>query len=188
MQNKNSIIVTLCLGILILSAFNIYYFFIRRNVGLDFYLSKFSGKNIDYIVETPAYIDLVEEYRNLNLSYKDRTFIVFVGDSITKRFNTDEFFKCENILNRGIYSDTTFGVLNRLDENINNLQIEKLFVMIGYNDLKDRNDTEILENIKLIVKKSRAKYKFIQSILPIDSYKGRTKSETLKRRLKTVTP
>lgn len=171
MQNKNFLIATLCLGVSIISTFNFYYFFIRKNVGLEFYLNKFYSKNIDYIVETHAYKDLVEEYRNLNLFYKNKTVIVFIGDSITKRFNTDEFFPCENILNRGIYSDTTFGLLNRLDENINNLRIEKLFVLIGYNDLNDKTDTEILENIKFITQKSKAKYKFIQSILPIDSYK-----------------
>jgi lysophospholipase L1-like esterase len=171
MQNKNLLIATLCLGVSIISVFNFYYFFIRRNVGLDFYLNKFYAKNIDCIVETHAYKDLVEEYRNLNLFYKNKTVTVFVGDSITKRFNTDEFFPCENILNRGIYSDTTFGLLNRLDENINNLQIEKLFVLIGYNDLIDETDTVIFENIKLITKKSKAKYKFIQSILPVGSKK-----------------
>ena len=61
------------------------------------------------------------------------------------------------------------GVKKRLDKNINNLSIDKLFIMIGYNDLEYYTNDDILENIKEIVQKSSARQIYVQSILPVDS-------------------
>jgi len=57
------------------------------------------------------YQDLSEEYFYLNKNYDNKKVIVFLGDSITKRFNSDEYFKGTLVLNRGIPFDTTYGVL-----------------------------------------------------------------------------
>jgi len=168
-KHYNISITVLCIIVAFLLSFDFYYFFIRRNVGPDFYLNKLIDKPSDNIIESGIYKDLRNEYQKLNNNYGGKSVIVFVGDSITKRFNTYEFFKNEMILNRGIFSDTTFGLINRLESNINNLQIDKLFIMIGYNDLRHRDNNQIVSNIEKIVRMAKAKTKYVQSILPVDS-------------------
>jgi len=115
---------------------------------------------------------LCEEYERLNAKYKEETLVVFVGDSITKRFNIQEFANTGDILNRGIFSDTTYGLLMRMDRNILNLEIDKLFIMIGYNDLKFRSNAEIIRNIERILTKSKARETYVQSLLPVSADKA----------------
>lgn len=50
---------------------------------------------------------------NLN---KTGSEIIFLGDSITARGRFEEFFPGIFLLNRGIGSDTSKGVLNRISE------------------------------------------------------------------------
>jgi lysophospholipase L1-like esterase len=154
--------------LIFLIAFNGYYFFIRRDVGPLFYLDKVLYGQKDYILEKKIYKDLSEDYFHLNrLNTTKNT--VFIGDSIVKRFNFQEFFSDFHILNRGIYSDTTAGVLKRLDININNLLIDKLFIMIGYNDLDYRTDDEIVKNIFKIIENIKADKIYLHSILPVNA-------------------
>jgi lysophospholipase L1-like esterase len=115
------------------------------------------------------YIDLTEEYNRLNVRQKGRKVIVFVGDSITKKFNLQEYFPDTFILNRAIFSDTTAGVLNRWNSNLTTLDIDKLFIMIGYNDLKYRTNADILHNMSAILSKSTARKIYVQSILPVSA-------------------
>ena len=156
---------------LCLIGFNIYYFFIWRGVGLDYYISRHLGRQPDLIETKVIYSVLVEKYANLNRKRKEGRVHVFIGDSITKGFNIHEFHGSDRIpvLNRGIFFDTTVGIMNRVDSNVNNLDVESLFLMIGYNDLGIRADDEILGNIEMILARSRARNKFVQSILPVNS-------------------
>ncbi len=149
--------------------FNGYYFFIRREVGPNYYIEKILNNPKDRVVDYDIHKDMAEEYFHLNQLLKNRSFTVFAGDSITKRFNIAEFTADRDILNRGIFFDTTHGFLTRLDKNINNLEINKLFLMIGYNDLKYRSNDEIFDNIKKIVSRIKAKKIYIQSLLPVGS-------------------
>ncbi len=99
--------------------------------------------------------------------------IVFLGDSITELFPADKFFGANKIINRGIGGDRIVGVLARLDISVYDLKPEKVFLMIGINDilfpeytideLADIYD-EILINLK--TKSSGVKI-FIQSVLPV---------------------
>ena len=60
--------------------------------------------------------------------------IVFVGDSHIERFLLNEYYPCSNIRNRGIGSNTTVQVINRLGE-ILNRKPAKVFIQAGINDL-----------------------------------------------------
>ncbi|MBT8341806.1 MAG: hypothetical protein HKP58_11315 [Desulfatitalea sp.] len=151
----------------ILFVFNCYYFFLRRQASPADYISNMLTQPADLIIQQPFYQDMVEEYLLFNLKRPSDNHIVFAGDSITQRFNTEEFFNHDHILNRGIFSDTTVGLLNRIDVNINNIQVEKLFLLIGYNDLKHRGDEAIIRNILSIVNRSKAKTTYVQSLLPV---------------------
>ena len=171
MERKCVISLTISLFIsFFLLVFNFYYFFIKRNVGPSFYFEKFVGKSPDKIIDAFSYISLTDEYFILNKNYNDQYVHVFIGDSITKSFNLCEFTQNKKfeILNRGIFSDTTYGLYSRIDKNINNLNVDKLFLMIGYNDLFLRNDSEIYNNIIDITKAVSCNQLIIQSILPVE--------------------
>ncbi|MEM9422212.1 MAG: GDSL-type esterase/lipase family protein [Pseudomonadota bacterium] len=60
--------------------------------------------------------------------------IVFLGDSITHEGMWGEYFPGKTVLNRGISGDTTHDILDRLSA-VTALQPDKLFLMIGINDL-----------------------------------------------------
>lgn len=80
--------------------------------------------------------------------------IVFLGDSLTEFYQIEEFFHGLPIYNRGIASDTTDGVLERLEDNVISIKPSKVFLQIGTNDYKDKKKNEqIFANIKKIVTK-----------------------------------
>ena len=62
--------------------------------------------------------------------------VVMIGDSLTDGAEWAEMFPQQDIVNRGIDSDTTEGVLARLDD-ILRVKPRQAFVMIGINDLAD---------------------------------------------------
>jgi lysophospholipase L1-like esterase len=156
---------------LLLFAFNVYYFFIRRDVGIGFYTDKVFHKAKDSVLLTPEYTDLVDEYYYLNQGLENKPVIVFLGDSLTKRANVQEYFPDHFVLNRGIDSDTTVSLLNRLDSNVGNLKIDKLFLLIGHNDLQYRTNSEIAANIKLVLGRIKARKIYLQSLIPVNAKK-----------------
>lgn len=96
--------------------------------------------------------------------------IIFLGNSITEFGDWKQLLKDSTVINRGIASDITFGILNRLDEVIAHLP-SKLFIKICINDIsKDIPDKVIIENIFTIVERvktgSPKTQIFVQSILP----------------------
>lgn len=99
--------------------------------------------------------------------------IVFLGDSLTDLCEWSEVFRNQNIKNRGICGDTTAGILNRIN-NIIESQPQKLFIMIGINDLNqgilvediEKNYQSILEIFKNQIPGANV---FIQSLLPVNN-------------------
>jgi len=153
--------------LVLIISFNVNYFFIARDVGPGFYFKRIFEEPKDRILQDATYQDFVKEYENLNRMFADSKSIVFLGDSITARFKVGEYFGYHPVLNRGIYSDTTVGLMNRIERNCNNLNIYKCFIMIGYNDLKYRRDEEIAKNYEKIVKALKADNIYVLSILPV---------------------
>ena len=84
-------------------------------------------------------------------SYNDKNCIIFLGNSITAGTDWSELLNMDNVCNRGISSDITFGVLERLDE-ITSGKPKKVFILIGINDIS-RNipDSIILANYRRII-------------------------------------
>lgn len=99
--------------------------------------------------------------------------IVWLGDSITDIGEWNELFPNQKNLNRGISSDNTFGVLNRLKE-ITRRKPKKIFLMIGINDIaRNIPDQIILQNFKRIIRQiseeTPSTKLYIQSILPTNN-------------------
>lgn len=104
--------------------------------------------------------------------------IVFLGDSLTEMFPLKDFFPTLNVVNRGIYGDTTDGVLNRLEEGVIALNPTKIFLLIGTNDIemeKEDPTEHILKNYELIIGRIKNGCPdaalFVESLLPISRHK-----------------
>lgn len=99
--------------------------------------------------------------------------IVFLGNSITDRVDWNELLGLNNVHNRGISGDITFGVLERLNE-ITRGKPAKVFVLIGINDIS-RNipDTIISGNYKKIVQRIKQESPetkiYFQTLLPVNN-------------------
>jgi lysophospholipase L1-like esterase len=80
-----------------------------------------------------------------------RADVIMLGDSLTEYANWEELFPKVSVLNRGIAGDTSYGVVERLDE-ITRRQPKIVFLMIGVNDFRHSISPEIVEqNIRSIV-------------------------------------
>ena len=104
------------------------------------------------------------------------TDIVFLGDSITARFEWQEYFSDLTVANRGIDSDVTEGVLNRLDT-VENQHPKKIFLMIGINDIMHKLplDTSMQNYKKILTQLSETLPEckiYVQSVLPVNTSTG----------------
>ena len=118
--------------------------------------------------------------------------IVFLGDSLTEFYQIEEFFQGFPTYNRGIASDTTDGVLERLDTNVIEIKPAKVFLQIGTNDYKKHKNEYIFNNIQKIVNRLYESLEnvkiYIISLYPVN-HKAKYYSRffTGKRRNKTIT-
>lgn len=128
------------------------------------------------------YTQKVSQFEQLNIKANS---IVFLGDSITDMAEWAELLPKHSVINRGISSDITFGLLARLDLIIK-AQPSHLFILIGINDLArnippkiiDRNVREMIVQIKSLSPSTKI---YIQSILPTNpaypQFKGHQNKE-----------
>lgn len=100
--------------------------------------------------------------------------IVFLGDSITRGSSFHEYFTDKKIVNLGYSGDTIKGVENRL-EMVKAVFPEKIFLLIGINDLTDynvdrcaKNYSELLEALHAELPEAKI---YVQSVLPVSKAK-----------------
>lgn len=110
------------------------------------------------------------EYYYMNI-YTTNTDAVFVGDSITGRVRWNEIFPNNSVKSRGIGSDTTSGVLARIDSVVQT-NPKKVFLMIGINDIaRGVSDEEFYKNYEEIINSLQNDTPdsniYLQSILPV---------------------
>lgn len=135
-------------------------------LALGLFLNSFAVRSQDH---SEYYYQKLSHFSALPVE-SDR--IVFVGNSITDGAEWQELFPDVDIVNRGISGDVSKGVLERLSR-INRQQPDKLFLMIGINDLARgvQRDT-VIKNILAIADMVRLKSPFtmvyIQSLLPVN--------------------
>ena len=105
-----------------------------------------------------------ENYRILNKEYAIKNQTVLLGDSITDFFNWYELFydfskiSGQAVYNRGISGDTTDRLLERLNENVLNIEPKNIVLLIGTNDIgrglplsmSVENVSKIIENTKKV--------------------------------------
>lgn len=78
--------------------------------------------------------------------------IVFLGDSITNRYDLEKYFPNTHVVNSGREGNKTEDVLDDMKERVYNYNPSKVFLLIGTNDLDGGEDTnEIATDIEKIV-------------------------------------
>ncbi len=98
--------------------------------------------------------------------------IVFLGNSLTEAGEWQELVPNQNVINRGISGDVSFGIIARLDEVLSS-KPKKIFLLMGTNDLKRGFPTALMirnyETIINRVKKESLKTTLIiESIFPVN--------------------
>lgn len=126
------------------------------------------GGGCDYHSNHYYYYDFTSQYDQAVRI--DKADICFVGDSLTQLGLWSEFFPGRTVINRGIGSDVSEGVLNRLDSVVDH-RPDIVFLMIGVNDLgKGIPEAEAVGNVRKIVSSLSASLSdatmVIQSVLP----------------------
>ncbi|GHU75277.1 hypothetical protein AGMMS49992_18930 [Clostridia bacterium] len=119
---KTIIILSVTLNLILLSFFGVRY--IRAHV-LNTNTS--GGEHILNTQYNPA-VDLFSRSTLIDAE------VVMQGDSIIQRCNWYEFFPGYSIANRGIGSDTSEGIVNRISQ-CTGLSPRSTFIMIGINDI-----------------------------------------------------
>ena len=96
--------------------------------------------------------------------------IIMLGNSITAECEWSELLENPNIINRGVIADGTEDILNRLDDVIVR-QPQKIFLLIGVNDLQFLPLHIIMQNYESIVARIQTKSPqtilYLESVLPI---------------------
>lgn len=114
---------------------------------------------------------IIYEY---NIHKKNNNTILFLGDSITERYNFKKYLPNHNIINSGVGGNITEDIINGLDSRVYKYKPDKVFILIGINDIvyTDLSDKEITNNIEFIaksIKKELPKTKiYIESIYPVN--------------------
>jgi len=98
--------------------------------------------------------------------------VVFLGDSITEGGLWNELLPGVDVVNRGVGGNATGDLLGRIDQ-VFKLQPEKLFLMIGVNDLNRKFGPDVarsnyIELFDLIDKNIPEAEIYIQSVLPVN--------------------
>jgi lysophospholipase L1-like esterase len=100
------------------------------------------------------------------------TDIVFLGDSLTEGFDLLKYFGRNDLRNRGMGGNMTDHILYRLEE-ITNAKPQKVFLMIGINDLYQQQNPDLVFNnivniLNIIYNETPQSSRYLQSILPVN--------------------
>lgn len=114
-----------------------------------------------------------ESKRNIKIADKSQNYL-FLGDSITDFYKLEDYYpKDLPVVNSGISGNKTYDILNDMENRVYKYNPTKVFLLIGTNDLSERTDPEIVNNIADIVKKIHEHRKnaqvYVESIYPVNN-------------------
>lgn len=115
---------------------------------------------------SPHYKTMVTYHQRMDDSVPDGA-VIFIGDSITQGLAVAAVTPLA--VNYGIGKDTTVGVLDRIPLYRSLARAEAVVLAIGVNDLRQRDNAEILANFKSILERIPSNVPvIISAILPVD--------------------
>lgn len=108
----------------------------------------------------------------------DKEMVLFVGDSITDGYELNKYYNYDNklLINSGIGGYKTTNIIKRFRNLVEQYNSNKLFLMIGTNDIGSGvSKEEIVNNIKKIIsmikeKKPNTKI-YLETIYPVNNNK-----------------
>lgn len=110
--------------------------------------------------------------------------IVFAGDSITDFYDLGQYYQYDNkiLVNSGVSGYRTTNIINKFKNLIEQHKADKLFLMIGTNDLGGGIERdEVISNIKHIIEMTKSQSPdtkiYLESIYPINSSKRSSKEK-----------
>lgn len=122
-----------------------------------------------------------KNYRELNQLAVKEPAIIFIGDSIVEYFPLHELVQSpKTLVNRGIRGYKTDLLLENLDAHLFGQALDKVFLLIGTNDIgKEMDQAETLANLEAVIQEISRDYPLAQiqllSVLPVneqEQYKG----------------
>ena len=104
---------------------------------------------------------------------RNNELILFLGDSITERYNLNLYLHNFYTVNSGIGGNNTDDILNDMNSRVYIYKPKKVFLLIGINDLlfTTKTDNEIIDNIDKIIKNINDKTNsqiYLESIYPVN--------------------
>ena len=135
-------------------------------------------------IEDKDQILVLKEFHNMTFSDKEKTEIVssnsivndnnylFLGDSITFRYDLNKYYNNLPVVNSGVDGDKTCDIMKNIKKRVYDYNPSKIFLLIGTNQLKTQDDEEIFEDIVNLVdeihkNRSRADI-YVESIYPVN--------------------
>ena len=101
--------------------------------------------------------------------------IVFLGDSITHRYDLDKYFSDYNTVNSGVEGNRASDILDDMKDRVYRYNPSKIFLLIGTNDLDDAYELsveDVYNNVVDITSKITQKRKlskiYIESVYPVN--------------------
>lgn len=107
----------------------------------------------------------IKQYEDKNTTIKQCDYL-FIGDSHT--FALNNYLPTKGIINIGINGDTTYGILQRYHNNIENIKAGNIFIQIGYNDFKFRSLKSTLRNYDTIIQQLKQSPVYLISLFPVN--------------------
>ncbi|MBB5439283.1 lysophospholipase L1-like esterase [Pedobacter sp. AK017] len=143
-------------------------FFIALLFSLPFYGNAQQTAEKDSSYANGYYVKRVKYFQSLPVQKKP---VVFLGNSITEVGQWQDVTGMNNVINRGISGDNSFGVFHRLDD-ILVQKPKKIFLLIGVNDIKRGTPIEVIaRNYERIIRKVQQQNPktqlYLQSVLPV---------------------
>ncbi|MBP3766334.1 MAG: hypothetical protein J6G98_04060 [Bacilli bacterium] len=99
--------------------------------------------------------------------------IVFLGDSLMARYDTNLYFRSFNVINSGIGGNMTQDILNDLEGRVFKYKPKKVFILVGTNDIvySDLKLSEIKDNVNSIIESIKEYDRnidiYLESIYPV---------------------
>nr|WP_172891266.1 SGNH/GDSL hydrolase family protein [Dolichospermum compactum] len=118
----------------------------------------------------PQWLDILKQEAKITADKNPQRLSILAGDSLSLWFPPELLPEDRSWLNQGISGEVSNGLLQRLDF-FDRTQPEKIFIMVGINDLiRGLDDQEILANYRQIISYLRRIHPqteiVVQSILP----------------------
>ncbi|MBQ8681853.1 MAG: hypothetical protein IJ509_02975 [Bacilli bacterium] len=115
-------------------------------------------------------LELLNKNNNCQL---EKSNYLFLGDSITNRYEINKYFSDIPFVNSGVEGNKTSDILADMQGRIYDYNPTKVFLLIGTNQLEFESEDEIFEGIESIVEEIKDNRPFatiyVESIYPVNS-------------------